>query len=409
MKTSSEDERTEGRPAPLAGVLVADFSRVLAGPLSSMFLADLGATVVKVERPGAGDDTRAWGPPFVGGTSTYFASVNRNKQSLELDLSRPEDAELARRLARRADVMVQNFRTGSLDRFGLDVATVRAANPASVYCSITGFGSGPGADLPGYDFVVQALGGLMSITGEPAGAPTKVGVALVDVLTGLHATIGILAALRERDRSGLGQHVEVNLMSSLIASLVNQGTGYLNGGGVPAAMGNRHPSIAPYETVATKDGVIAVAIGNDRQFTALTDAVGRPGMASEQAFATNSDRVRNRSELIAALEDAMRHRTTEEWAAELRDRGLPCGRVNDIAQAIDLASDLGLAPIATVAGDPSGIATLANPVRLDATPVRYHRAPPALGADTVSLRAWLADPTADPADRVTPGQRRNVS
>ncbi|MCR6483035.1 CoA transferase [Amycolatopsis sp. OK19-0408] len=379
------------RTPPLDGLLVADFSRVLAGPLASMYLADLGATVVKVERSETGDDTRRWGPPYVGATSTYFASVNRNKQSLDLDLTDPGDAELARRLAARADVVIENFRVGALTRFGLDPAAVRAANPRAVYCSISGFGSGAGADLPGYDFVVQALGGLMSITGQPGAEPTKVGVAVVDVLTGLHATIAIQAALRERDRSGLGQHVEVNLLSSLLSSLVNQGSAYVNGGGVPGPMGNRHPSIAPYETLATKDGSLAVAIGNDRQFATMAAVLGRPGLAEDPAFATNHDRVLNRAELIPALEALLRDRTTAEWTAEFRARGLPCGKVNDLAEAIGFATELGLDPVVTLPDGESGIATLASPLRLHDTPVRYHRAPPALGADSAELRAWLAD------------------
>ena len=247
-------EDQPGSPLPLDGLLVADFSRVLAGPLASMFLADLGATVIKVERPGSGDDTRSWGPPYVGTTTTYYTSVNRNKRSVTLDLTDSGDLELARRLARRADVLLENYRPGKLAEFGLDAATVAGENPRLVYCSISGFGTGAGAHLPGYDFVAQAVGGLMSITGEPCGSPAKVGVALVDVLTGLHATIGILAALRERERSGHGQVVGVNLLSSLLSSLVNQGAAYINGAGVPSAMGNKHPSIAPYETLQTRDG-----------------------------------------------------------------------------------------------------------------------------------------------------------
>ena len=371
---------------PLTGVLVADFSRVLAGPLATMFLADLGATVIKVERPGAGDDTRAWGPPYVAGSSTYFTSVNRNKRSVALDLDDPHDRELARRLATRADVLVENFRPGRLAAFGLDHATLATANPGLVYCSISGFGSGLGADRPGYDFLVQAVGGLMSITGTPGGEPTKVGVALVDVLTGLHATIGILAALRERDRSGAGQLVEVNLLSGLLASLVNQGAAYVNGAGVPVAMGNRHPSIAPYETLATADAPLAVAVGNDRQFAAMAAAIGRPDLATDTRFRTNPDRVVHRDELVAELERALSARPAAEWATLLAAKGVPCGPVNDLAAAFTLAEGLGLAPIVRL-GD---VATLANPIRLERTPARYHRAPPALGADGAELRQWLA-------------------
>jgi crotonobetainyl-CoA:carnitine CoA-transferase CaiB-like acyl-CoA transferase len=389
----------ESVPGPLDGVLVADFSRVLAGPLATMFLADLGATVVKVERPGGGDDTRHWGPPHVAGTTTYFTSVNRNKRSVTLDLADPADLALARTLAARADVLVENFRPGSLARYGLDAASTRAGNPGLVYCSVSGFGSGPGADRPGYDFVVQAVGGLMSITGDPAGEPTKAGVALVDVLTGLHATIGILAALRARDGTGRdpgdgrGQVVEVSLLSSLLASLVNQGAAFVNGAPVPRRMGNEHPSIAPYETLRTADVPLAVAVGNDRQFAAMAAVLGRPELAADPRFGTNPDRVAHRPALVAALESALATATAAEWADRLRLVGVACGPVNDIGAAIDLAEELGLAPVHEHPGA-EPIRTLASPLRLDRTPVGYHRAPPRLGADSTELRAWLA--AADP-------------
>jgi crotonobetainyl-CoA:carnitine CoA-transferase CaiB-like acyl-CoA transferase len=375
--------------APLSGVLVADFSRVLAGPLASMFLADLGATVIKVERPGVGDDTRHWGPPFVGDTSTYYTSVNRNKRSVEFDLGVPEDVALARQLALRADVMIENYQPGKLAGFGLDAVSLERDNPRLVYCSISGFGSGAGAGLPGYDFVVQAVGGLMSITGEAGGPPMKVGVALVDVLTGLHATIGVLAALRERDISGRGQVVEVNLLSSLIASLVNQGAGYINGANVPAAMGNQHPSIAPYETLTTADGPIAVAVGNDRQFEAMVTAVGRRDLSADPRFRSNGDRVRNRSALVGELEAALAARTSTDWTTRLQASGVPCGPVNGIDDAIALATRLGLEPVVTVAGGDGEIATLANPIGLRRSSVHYHRAPPNLGADNDEIRGWL--------------------
>ncbi|MGO8728366.1 MAG: CaiB/BaiF CoA transferase family protein [Streptosporangiaceae bacterium] len=383
-------------PLPLDGLLVADFSRVLAGPLASMFLADLGATVIKVERPGSGDDTRSWGPPYVGTTTTYYTSVNRNKRSVTLDLTDSGDLELARRLARRADVLLENYRPGKLAEFGLDAATVAGENPGLVYCSISGFGTGAGAYLPGYDFVAQAVGGLMSITGEPAGSPAKVGVALVDVLTGLHATIGILAALRERERSGRGQVVGVNLLSSLLSSLVNQGAAYINGAGVPSAMGNKHPSIAPYETLQTRDVPIAVAVGNDRQFAAMAASLGRPELAADPRFATNRERVVNRPELVAALESVLSAQDAAHWTDRLQGCGVPCGPVNDIGEAIELATRLGLHPV--VHHPSSGehdIATLANPITLTRTPVSYHGAPPVLGADDSAVRAWLsADPAA---------------
>jgi len=379
-------------PPPLSGLLVADFSRVLAGPLASMFLGDLGATVVKVERPSTGDDTRAWGPPYVGVATTYYTSVNRNKHSVALDLGDPGDRRLAGRLARRADVLLENYRPGKLAEFGLDAATLAVDNPGLVYCSISGFGTGAGADLPGYDFVVQAVGGLMSITGEPGGPPVKTGVALVDVLTGLHAAIGILAALRERDRSGRGQVVQVNLLSSLLGSLVNQGAAYINGAGVPSALGNRHPSIAPYETLRARDAPIAVAVGNDRQFAALVACLGRPELAADPRFAANRDRVANRAALVAALESALSIHDAVYWTDRLQRCGVPCGPVNDIGAAIDLAKRLGLNPVVRHPSEGDhGIATLANPITLARSPVRYHRAPPELGADDSAVRAWLSD------------------
>jgi crotonobetainyl-CoA:carnitine CoA-transferase CaiB-like acyl-CoA transferase len=381
---------------PLHGVLVADFSRVLAGPLASMFLADLGATVIKVERPGFGDETRAWGPPFIGQMSTYFSSVNRNKRSVELDLGSAQDAELARRLARRADVLIENWRPGKLAQFGLDAGSLEGVNPGLVYCSISGFGAGAGADLPGYDFVVQAVGGLMSVTGVAGGEPMKVGVALVDVLTGLHATIGVLAALRERDASGRGQVVEVNLLSSLIGSLVNQGAGYLNGGAVPTAMGNQHPSIAPYETLSTADGPLAVAVGNDRQFASLAAVVGRPDLAADARFDTNTTRVLNRPALVTELEAALAARPAREWTPLLHASGVPCGTVNGVDEAIALATQLGLNPVVHLAADAGQIATLANPIGLQRSGIRYHRAPPTLGADNAEIRRWLQDEEALP-------------
>jgi crotonobetainyl-CoA:carnitine CoA-transferase CaiB-like acyl-CoA transferase len=384
---------SESGGGALDGVLVADFSRVLAGPLATMFLADLGATVIKVERPGGGDDTRAWGPPFVAETSTYYTSVNRNKRSVTLDLRDPADLELARRLAARADVFIENFRPGKLGAHGLDAPSLTAANPRLVYASVSGFGSGAGAELPGYDFVVQAVGGLMSITGHPDGPPTKAGVALVDVLTGLHATIAILAALQERERSGRGQHVEVNLMSSLLSSLVNQAAGYINNAGVPTALGNQHPSIAPYETLATKDGPLAVAVGNDRQFAAMTAALGRPELAADERFRTNRDRVHNRAALARDLELALSTQSAARWTEVLRDHGIPCGPVNDIADAIGYAESLGLAPVVALPAPDGDIATLASPLSLHRTPVSYHRAPPSLGADNAEVRAWLAQDT----------------
>jgi crotonobetainyl-CoA:carnitine CoA-transferase CaiB-like acyl-CoA transferase len=370
----------------LDGILVADFSRVLAGPYATMLLADLGADVVKVERPGAGDDTRSWGPPWSAGhESTYFLGVNRNKRSLALDLSEQDGRATALRLASRADVVVENLKPGGMDRLGLGYDAVRAANPAVVYASITGFGRGAGAALPGYDLLVQAVGGLMSITGPAPGEPTKVGVALVDVITGLHAVIGIQAALRHRERTGQGQRVEVNLLSSLLSALVNQTSGYAVAGVVPAIMGNRHPSIAPYETFMTADRPIVLAVGNDGQFRALCSVLGRPELGAEPRFATNPSRVAHRDELVAELTVELRRRDADHWFTELAAAGVPCGPINDIAAAVGLATELGLQPVA----DAGGVPTIADPVSLSVTPATYRRRPPAVGADNDDLMDWL--------------------
>jgi crotonobetainyl-CoA:carnitine CoA-transferase CaiB-like acyl-CoA transferase len=406
--------------APLAGCLVADFSRVLAGPLATATLADLGATVIKVERPGSGDDTRAWGPPFVDGTAAYFDAANRSKQGVTLDLADPGDAAAARELARRADILVENFRPGALARHGLDHASALAANPALVYCSISGFGSGSG--LPGYDFVVQAVGGLMSITGAPGEEPRKVGVALVDVLTAKDAVTAILAALRHRDRTGRGQLVEVNLLSSLLGSLANQAGGYLATGRPPRAMGNQHPSIAPYETLrcggtrANADhsgdgeagdgaGLLAVACGNDGQFRSLAEAVDAPGLAEDPRFATNPERVRNRPELIAALEAALSGQSAGHWQRRLTAVGVPCGPVNDLAGAFALAEELGLDPVATV-GD-GRVPQVRSPLRLSGTPVLPPVAPPRLGQHNDAVRAWLAGSPDLPPPPLTPHPTRD--
>ncbi|MGF1660967.1 MAG: CaiB/BaiF CoA transferase family protein [Kineosporiaceae bacterium] len=364
----------------MAGVVVADFSRVLAGPYATMLLADLGAEVVKVERPGHGDDTRAWGPPYADGVSTYFRGVNRGKRSVAWDLATDEGLAAARALVRRADVLVENFRPGSLDRLGLGWEAASALNPRLVYCSITGFGAGPGAAMPGYDLLVQAVGGLMSVTGPDAAHPTKVGVALVDVVTGLHAVTGILAALRHRDATGQGQRIEVELLTSLLSALVNQVSGFLDAGVVPAPMGNRHPSIAPYETLPAADGTLAVAVGNDRQFAALCEEIGHPGLAADPRFATNPARVTHRDGLARLLADALATAPVGEWVERLVARGVPCGPVNDVAEAVRLAGLLGLDPVIDL---PAGAGTAASrqvrhPVRYSATPPVYPSGPPVL-------------------------------
>lgn len=374
----------------LDGIIVADFSRVLAGPYATMLLADLGATVVKVERPGSGDDTRAWGPPYAAdGQSTYFQSVNRNKASIALDLGADDDLAIARALADRADVLVENHKPGSLDRFGLGYEQVRATNPGVVYCSISGFGSGEGRDLPGYDLLVQAMGGLMSITGTAE--PTKAGVAVVDVLTGLHATVAILAALHHRDATGEGQRVEASLLTSLQSSLVNQASAFVGAGSVPTFMGNAHPSIAPYEVFATADRPMILAVGNDGQFVRLCDVIDEPTMAADPRFATNAARVANRVDLKALIEDRLRTATADEWQERITAAGVPCGPINDISQGFALAERLGLEPVVAIedARRAEPQRQVANPVTYSATPPTYRTAPPDVDEDRAAVLALL--------------------
>ena len=368
----------DASPSALDGLGILDFSRVLAGPFATMMLADLGAEVLKVERPGAGDETRSWGPPHdTRGAATYFQAVNRNKQSVALDLGTETGRARAWALARRSDVVVENFRPGVMDKLGLGYDQLSTEQPRIVYCSITGFGAGGGALLPGYDLLVQALGGLMSITGAPDGEPQKVGVALVDVLSGLFASVGILAALRHRDATGEGQRVEVDLLSSLLAALVNQGSGYTIAGVIPRRLGNAHPSISPYELYETGDGDLVLAVGNDRQFAALCDVLGVSGLAGDPRFATNGDRVANRDALRAALVSALAAAPAAHWAARLTEARVPAGVVNDIGAAFALAQSLGLAPIVEVpAADGPPVRLTRNPIGLSRTPPRYRSAPP---------------------------------
>ncbi|MGI9184195.1 MAG: CaiB/BaiF CoA transferase family protein [Solirubrobacteraceae bacterium] len=373
----------------LDGLEILDFSRVLAGPFATMMLADLGANVTKVERPGIGDETRAWGPPHdEHGDATYFSAVNRNKHSLTLDLSAPADLARVRALAGAADVLVENFRPDVMDKLGLGYETLSAANPGLVYCSITGFGRGGGSELPGYDLLVQAVGGLMSITGSPDDEPQKVGVALVDVLAGLFASVGILAALRHREATGVGQRVEVDLLSALLAALVNQASGYTIAGVVPGRLGNAHPSISPYDLYATGAGDLVIAVGNDRQFAALCGVLDVPALATDGRFVTNGDRVAHRSQLRAELEPALKRRSAAEWAAVLTAVRVPAGVVNDVRGAFALAESLGLEPVVAVpsarerGGATDAIAPVRltrNPIRLSRTPPRYRTGPPPLG------------------------------
>lgn len=367
-------------PEALENLQILDFSRVLAGPFATMLLADLGASVTKLERPGSGDDTRGWGPPFdERGEATYFQAVNRNKQSVALDLSTDDGLRHARRLARGADVVVENFRPGVMDRLGLGYEQLSAEHPGLIYCSITAFGRGAGAQLPGYDLLVQALGGLMSITGAPDGEPQKVGVAVVDVLAGALAAVGILAAMRHRDATGEGQLVELDLLSSLLSGLVNQGSAYTIADVVPERMGNAHPSIAPYELFTTKVGELVLAVGNDRQFANLCEVLGAPALADDSRFATNSDRVSNRAELRRQLDEQLAKQSAREWSEALNAARVPAGVVNDVGAAFELASLLGLEPVVAIPRDDGTKVRLTrNPLKLSRTPPTYRSGPPRL-------------------------------
>jgi len=377
---------------PLAGIRVADFSRVLAGPHATMILADLGADVIKIESP-EGDGTRQWSPPTNAvGQSTYFAGVNRGKRSIVLDLRDEAGIARARELAESADVVIENFKPGTMAKFGLSYEAVAAANPGVVYCSISGFGDEAGKELPGYDLLVQAVGGLMSITGQSdaeGGEPTKVGVALVDILTGLNSVIGIQAALRARDDAasgtrGSGQHVKVTLLGSLLSALANQASSTLETGVSPGRMGNAHPSIAPYATFQAADQAIALAVGTDGQFARFCEVIGAPGLADDARFVTNPARVAHRGELKTLIEERLRERPAAEWIDALTAVKVPAGRVNTIAQAIELSESLDLGMVAkTPARDAAGeeqlLRSIATPISFSATPARYSAPPPALG------------------------------
>lgn len=387
--TEANDTTTRG---PLSGIRVADFSRVLAGPHATMILADFGADVIKIESP-EGDGTRQWSPPVNAvGQSTYFAGVNRGKRSVVCDLRSEEGQALARSLASTADVVIENFKPGTMDKFGLGYDAVAADNPGVVYCSISGFGDAAGRDLPGYDLLVQAVGGLMSITGQSdadGGEPTKVGVALVDILTGLNSVIGIQAALRARDTAesptaGRGQHVKVTLLGSLLSALANQASSTLETGRAPGRMGNAHPSIAPYETFAAADQEVALAVGTDGQFARLCEVLGAPELASDPRFLDNPSRVAHRLELKALLEERLAERTAGEWIELFTAANIPAGRVNTIAQALDLAESLGLEPVAETRargedGTERVLRSVATPISFSATPSRYSAPPPGLG------------------------------
>jgi len=352
-----------------------------------MLLGDLGADVIKVERPGAGDDTRAWGPPWRDGESTYYLGLNRNKRSVALDLSDPGDRELGRRLGARADVLIESFRPGLMASWGLDGDTLRAANPRLVSCSVTAFGtSEQAAGLPGYDFLLQAMGGLMSVTGEPDGRPLKAGAALIDLVCGLLAVTGIQAALAERERIGRGRHVEVSLMDSALVALINQGSAWVSGGVVPSRRGNRHPSIVPYETYEASDRPFALAAGNDRLFARLCEAIGLAELPADPRFATNAARVANVDALADLFNGVFRTRPAGHWVTVLRSASVPVGPINRVDEAFGLAADLGMEPVDSTHGMP--LAT--PPLRLDGERPPVRRPPPRLDEHGDEIRAWLS-------------------
>ena len=378
---------------PLSGLLVADFSRVLAGPYATMLLADLGAEVVKVESPG-GDETRTWMPPTRGETSTYYLGVNRNKRSIALDLRAEDDALAARELAHRADVVIENFKPGALTKYGLDYYSVAAENPGVVYASISGFGPGAGRHVPGYDLMVQAVSGLMSLTGDPEGEPYRAGISVFDVMAGNHATIGILAALRHRDATGEGQRVEVNLLSSALSGLVNHSSAYVAGGTVPYRMGNAHPSVFPYEPFPTADRDLIVAAANDGQFRRLCEVLGIPETADDPRFAHNKDRTARRAELRPLLVERLATRGAAEWFDALVAAGVPAAPINTIDGGFALAERFGLEPVVEVGEGERAVPMARHPITFSATPARYELPPPELDEHGPELRKWLTAPRA---------------
>ncbi len=396
-------------PSALPHLKVLDLSRVLAGPWCTQMLADLGADVIKVERPGAGDDTRHWGPPFLKDTqghdtthASYFASCNRNKRSIAIDISQPEGQALIRQMALSSDILVENFKVDGLAHYGLDYASLKALNPRLIYCSVTGFGQdGPYAERAGYDLMIQAMSGMMSITGKaegtPGGSPQRVGVALTDLFTGVYACSAILAAVEVRHRTGVGQHIDMSLLDVGMAILANQAAGFLNTGDNPVRQGNSHPSLVPYQEFGTADGAMLLAVGNDGQFARFSEAAGQPQWANDPRFSTNTDRVRHREDLIPLIELETRKRSTAQWVALLEHRAVPCGPINTVAQAFDdpqvlarrLAVHQTVAPDVIAQTGVSSIASVASPLRLQDTPPVLHRAPPALGEHTQEVLAEL--------------------
>jgi crotonobetainyl-CoA:carnitine CoA-transferase CaiB-like acyl-CoA transferase len=404
MPEQNNGEKTQGsseRPGPLDGLLIADFSRVLAGPYCTMLLGDLGATVIKVESPG-GDDTRHWLPPERRGVATYYLAINRNKRSITLDFNDPADLHLARELAARADIFIENFKPGGLKRFGLDYETVQKQNARIIYASISGFGTAQGASLPGYDLIVQAVSGLMSLTGDPDGPAYRSGISVFDVMTGLQAAIGILAALNHRNRTGEGQHVELSLLASALSGLVNHTSAYVAGEVVPTRMGNAHPSLFPYEPLPTADLDLIIAAGNNGQFSKLCEVLGLPELPLDPRFAKTDERNRNREALRPLLVERLRTRTASEWFRSLSAAGVPCGPINTIEGGVKLARELGLDPVVEVGEGENAIPMIRHPISFSLTPPRHTLPPPGPGQDNEQIRAWLSQPAnIDPTKRLT--------
>jgi crotonobetainyl-CoA:carnitine CoA-transferase CaiB-like acyl-CoA transferase len=387
----TEEPQEDARRGPLAGLLVADFSRILAGPYASMLMADMGAEVVKVEAP-TGDDTRTWSPPLRGDKATYYLAINRNKRSVALDFGDDEDRALAQELAARADIVLENFRPGGLAKFGLDYDSVAAANPSVVYASISGFGSGKGAALPGYDLIVQAISGLMSLTGDADGPPYRSGISVFDVMSGMQATIGVLAALQHRNQTGQGQHVEVNLLSTALSGMVNQTAAYVAGDVVPHRMGNAHPSLFPYEPLPTADGDLIITAGNTGQFTKLCKVLGVPELVDDPRFGTNQERTANREELRPLLVERLKTRGRMEWFRELLAAGVACGPINTVEEGVAFAEQVGLDPVVRVGADGSTVPSIRNPITFSESPTEYRLPPPDLDEHGKELRAWLSSP-----------------
>src|SRR5579872_343722 len=396
LMPKQDNEETTQRVGPLAGLLIADFSRVLAGPYCTMLLADLGATVIKVESP-AGDDTRTWMPPDRDGVATYYMAINRNKRSIVLDFNDSTDLRLAQELSARADVFVENFKPGGLKRFGLDYDAVQRRNAGSIYASISGFGTAQGASLPGYDLIVQAMSGLMSLTGDADGPAYRSGISVFDVMAGLHATVGILAALNHRNVSGEGQHVEVSLFATALSGMVNQTSAYVAGGVIPTRMGNAHPSLFPYEPLPTADQELIIAAGNNGQFSKLCEILDLPELPRDPRFASTVDRNRNRAALRPLLVERLRTRTADEWFHRLSAAGVPCGPINTIEGGVALARELGLNPIVEVGTGEDAVPMIRHPISFSLTPPHHKLPPPALGQDNEQIRAWLGQiPHSDP-------------